>query len=132
MKKLGEPFQVVDWKTEKYVPVIERPESVKSGLEKFEIKVSVEKEISHSNTAEHHIRWIQIFFHPQGEQNGYQLANCEFTAHRESVEGASQGPACTVHTVTVTAMINKPGIIYVLSFCDIHGLWENTREVKIR
>jgi superoxide reductase len=130
MKKLGEFFQTEDWKKEKHVPVIECPDSVKSG-EPFQITVSIGKEISHPNTTEHHIRWIQVFFHPEGEKYAYQLAQCEFTAHGESVEGANQGPAYTHHSATVTAMIKKPGIIHALSFCNIHGLWENSAEVKV-
>ncbi len=130
MKKLGEFFQAADWKTEKHVPVIECPDSVESG-EKFEIKISVGKEISHPNTTEHHIRWMQVFFQPEGEKYSYQLANCEFTAHGESVEGANEGPAYTDHTATVVGMIKKPGAVHALSFCNIHGLWENSKEVKI-
>jgi desulfoferrodoxin (superoxide reductase-like protein) len=49
MKKFGEVFQSADWKTEKHIPVIECPDSVKSG-EKFRISVLVGKEISHPNT----------------------------------------------------------------------------------
>ncbi len=130
MKKLGEFFQVADWKTEKHVPVIECPDTVKSG-ERFEIRVSVGTEIAHPNTTEHHIRWIQVFFHPEGESYSHQLASCEFTAHGESVQGANQGPTCTEPVASVMAMINKPGTIYALSFCNIHGLWENSKEVKI-
>jgi superoxide reductase len=39
------------------VPVIECPDALKSG-KRFEIKVSVGKEIAHPNTTEHHIRWF--------------------------------------------------------------------------
>ena len=130
MKKLGELFQADDWKKEKHVPVIECPDSVKSG-EPFEIKVSVGKEVAHPNTTEHHIRWIQVFFYPEGAKFGTQLANCEFTAHGESAEGANQGPAYTHHAATVSAMLKKPGTIYALGFCNIHGFWENRKEIKV-
>jgi superoxide reductase len=130
MKKLGEFFQTADWKAEKHVPVIECPDSVKRG-EKFDITVSVGKEIPHPNTTEHHIRWIQIFFKPDGEKYSYQLANCEFNAHGESVEGANQGPAYVEPVALATAVLKKPGTIYALGFCNIHGLWENGREVKV-
>ncbi|UCD71828.1 MAG: class II SORL domain-containing protein [Syntrophobacterales bacterium] len=130
MKRLGEFFQTADWKAEKHVPVIECPDSVNSG-EKFEVKVSVGKEIPHPNTTEHHIRWIQLFFQPEGEQHSYQLANFEFTGHGESVQGANQGPTYVEPVASTMAMLKKPGTIYGLSFCNIHGLWENGREVKI-
>lgn len=130
MKKLGELFQTEDWKKEKHVPVIECPDSVKSG-EMFDIKVSLGKEVSHPNTTEHHIRWIQVYFHPEDEKYAYQIALCEFGAHAESVEGANEGPVTTHHRATVTAMIKKPGTIHALSLCNIHGLWENSMDVKI-
>ena len=25
----------------------------------------------------------------------------------------------------------KPGVLYALSFCNIHGLWENAEEIKL-
>ena len=130
MRKLGEFFQAADWKTEKHVPVIECPEAVKGG-ERFELKVSVGKEIAHPNTTEHHIRWIQVFFQPEGEQYSHELINCEFTAHGESVKGANQGPAYAEPVASTAAMINKPGTIYALSLCNIHGLWENSKEVRV-
>jgi superoxide reductase len=130
MKRLGELVQTEDWKKEKHVPVIECPDSVKKG-EKFRITVTVGKEISHPNTTEHHIRWAQIFFQPEGEKYAYQIANCEFTAHGEAVAGPNQGPAYTDHSVTVTAMLSKPGAIHAMNLCNIHGLWESSREIKV-
>ena len=130
MKKLGGLFQEADWKSEKHVPAIECPDAVKSG-EPFEIRVSIGKEVSHPNTTEHHIRWIQVFFHPEGGKFTFQLANCEFTAHGESTDGADKGPAYTHHAATVSAMVKKPGTIYALGFCNIHGMWENRKEIKV-
>jgi superoxide reductase len=131
MKKLGEQFQSADWKKEKHVPLIECPDSVKSG-ENFEIILRVGKEISHPNTTEHHIRWIQVFFLPEGGKFTYQLANCEFTAHGESTEGADKGPASTHHAATVTVALKEPGTIHALSLCNIHGLWENSKSVSVK
>ena len=68
MKKLGNLFQEADWKSEKHVPVIDCPDSVKSG-ETFEIRVSIGKEVAHPNTTDHHIRWIQVFFQPEDVPN---------------------------------------------------------------
>lgn len=130
MKMFGELLQTNDWKKEKHVPVIECLDSVRVG-EKLDINVSVGKEIPHPNTTDHHIRWVQIFFKPEGDKFSYQLANCEFTAHGESAAGADQGPLYTDYSVAVKAIIKKPGTIHVLSFCNIHGLWENSKDIKI-
>jgi superoxide reductase len=130
MKKLGEQFQTADWKKEKHVPLIDCPDMAKSG-EVFKIDISVGREISHPNTTEHHIRWIQVFFQAEGEKFTYQLANCEFTAHGESSEGADKGPIYTHHSATVNAILKKSGTIHALSFCNIHGLWENTKKISV-
>ncbi|GAB4387826.1 MAG: class II SORL domain-containing protein [Thermodesulfovibrionales bacterium] len=130
-RKLGEHVQSQDWKTEKHVPLIEAPDSVKAG-EMFEIRVSVGKEVAHPNTTEHHIRWIQLFFQPEGDKYTYQLANCEFTAHGEAAKGPNEGPAYTDHTATVRVKLNQPGTLHSLSLCNIHGLWEFARDIKVK
>lgn len=119
--KFGELLQTQDWKKEKHVPVIEAPDAVKSG-ETFDITVSVGREIAHPNTTEHHIRFIQVYFLPEGGKHAYQLANVEFTAHGEAVEGANEGPAYTHHAATISAQLKKPGAIFAMSLCNIHGL----------
>jgi superoxide reductase len=130
MKKLGEHFQSADWKQEKHVAAIECPSEVKSG-ELFEAKVSLGKAVAHPNTTEHHIRWIDVLFHPDEEKFTYQVGHFEFTAHGESVKGPNMGPVYTNHEVSFSMKITKPGTIYALALCNIHGLWESAREIKI-
>jgi superoxide reductase len=129
--KVGEIYQTADWKTEKHVPVIECPDAVQAE-ELFEVKVSVGKEIAHPNTTEHHIRWMQVFFKPEGGKFAYQVANCEFTAHGESVDGPNKGPVYTHHGAAVALKISQPGVILATSFCNIHGFWENAKAIKIK
>ncbi|MDA8162562.1 MAG: class II SORL domain-containing protein [Desulfobacteraceae bacterium] len=126
---LGDIFQHADWKAEKHVPVIECPDEVRPD-ELFEIKISLGKEIAHPNTTEHHIRWIQVFFKPEGDKFSYQIGNFEFSAHGESVEGPNTGPVHTHHAVTMAIKINKPGILLAAALCNIHGLWENAKPIK--
>jgi superoxide reductase len=128
--RLGDQVQTADWKKEKHVPVIECPDEVKED-EVFEIKAGLGKEVAHPNTTEHHIRWIQLFFHPEGDKFSYQVGNYEFCAHGESVEGANEGPAYTHHSVTTYLKVKKPGTIYALALCNIHGLWESSKEIKL-
>lgn len=128
--RFGELLKSEDWKKEKHVPVIDCPDSAKSG-ETFNITVSVGKEVSHPNTTEHHIRWIQVFFMPDGGKQAFQLANVEFTAHGESTDGPNEGPAFTHHAATVSVQLKKPGTILAISLCNIHGLWENSKAIKV-
>jgi superoxide reductase len=129
--KIGEVVQSADWKAEKHVPVIESPDAVKAD-EMFEVKVAIGKEIAHPNTTEHHIRWISVFFKPDGDKFAYQVAHCEFAAHGECVEGPNKGPVYTHHGATVTMKINKPGTLFATSLCNIHGLWENSKTISIQ
>jgi len=130
MSNVTESVQKADWKSEKHVPVIEAPESVKAG-EAFEVKVSVGKEIPHPNTTEHHIRWISLYFQPDGDKFTYQVGRFDFAAHGESAKGANEGPAYTEPKGTATVKISKPGTLQAVSFCNIHGLWESSAVVGV-
>jgi superoxide reductase len=130
MKRLGEYVQTADWKQEKHVPVLECPDSVKAN-ECFQIRAQIGKEVSHPNTTEHHIRWIRLFFQPEGGKTTYLVGNFEFCSHGESSEGPDTGPIYTDHKVVASCKISKPGVIYAISYCNIHGLWENSKELKV-
>jgi len=131
MAKFGEVIRSADWKTEKHVPVIECPDQVGAD-EVFDVTVSLGKEVAHPNTTEHHIRWIQLFFHPAGDKFAYQVANVEFSAHGEAADGADQGPVYTHHAATVSLKAKKSGTLYATALCNIHGLWENTKEIGLK
>lgn len=128
MANVGDLFQSADWKTEKHVPVIECPDEVASD-EMFSVTVSLGKEVEHPNTTEHHIRWIQLFFKPDGDKFAYQIGNFEFTAHGASAEGPNTGPVYTNHSIVATMKTTKPGELIATSFCNIHGLWENSKKI---
>jgi superoxide reductase len=119
-----------DWKKEKHMPVIEVPETVQAG-EPFQVKVSIGKEIPHPNTTEHHITWIDLYFHPEGGKFPHQVGHYAFTAHGEAVAGPNQGPAYTIPEIVVSLKVTKPGVLHALASCNIHGLWESSAELKV-
>ncbi len=123
MKSLGKLLQSGDWKGEKHVPVIDAPEKVKKD-ELFEIKVSIGDEIPHPNTLEHHISWIKVFFHPEGSNFPVEIGNIDFMAHGE-------GNIFNEPYAALKTKVDNPGTIYALSYCNIHGLWENSVEVAL-
>jgi superoxide reductase len=127
---IGEKIQHADWKKEKHVPVIECPDKVQAD-EIFEVKVSIGKEIAHPNTTEHHIRWIALYFHPQGAQFTSDVGHFSFNAHGEAVAGANEGPVYTHHAATASLKIKEPGTLYAMSYCNIHGLWESSKEIGL-
>lgn len=130
MPKFGDLFQSGDWKNEKHVPSIDCPDQVKAD-EYFEVRLSIGREIAHPNTTEHHIRWIKLYFKPDDDKFTYELGNSEFTAHGECVAGADQGPAYSGPAALVKVKINKSGTLIAASYCNNHGLWENSKTVSV-
>ena len=129
MSRMGELYKQADWKSEKHVPVIECPDSVAPD-EVFEVRVCVGKEIAHPNTTEHHIRWIRLYFVPDGGAP-FEVAALEFTAHGESTQGANQGPVYTHHQGSAFLKLKQSGTLIATSYCNIHGLWESSKAVRV-
>ncbi|UCG35114.1 MAG: class II SORL domain-containing protein [Candidatus Omnitrophota bacterium] len=130
MAEFKDLFQSADWKTEKHVPVIEAGDKVKKG-EAFKIIVTVGKEIAHPNKTEHHIRWIDVYFHPKDEKFPYQIGRAEFSAHCESAQGPDTGTVYTHPELTLSFKTEKPGTIYASSYCNIHGLWQSVKDITL-
>lgn len=130
MKPFGELFQTADWKTEKHVPVIDCPDQVKAN-EMFTVKASLGKEVAHPNTTAHHIRWISIYFQPEGEKFPYHIGHFEFCAHGESTEGPDAGSVYTHHEASASMKTGKSGTLYATALCNIHGLWRSEKEIKV-
>jgi superoxide reductase len=128
--QLSDKIQTADWKTEKHVPVIECPDTVPADA-MFNVKVTLGKEIAHPNTTEHHIRWISLYFQPEGAKFTYQIAHFEFCAHGEAVEGPNQGPVYTHHEGCTSMKTKKPGTLLAQAYCNIHGLWQSSRDLTI-
>jgi superoxide reductase len=120
---IGAKIQSADWKAEKHVPVIDCPDMVQAG-EPVQITVTVGKEIAHPNTIEHHINWIEVYYSPEGDKFVYDVGRFEFNVHGEA-------DATTAPTATVTVTLNKPGTLQAVSHCNIHGLWESEKAIKV-
>lgn len=130
MAELKDLFQSADWKKEKHAPVIEAPEKIKKG-EAATVKVSVGKEISHPNTTAHHIRWIEVYFLPGGEKFPCQIGKFEFTSHGESGQGPDTSTVYTAPEVNLIFKTEKSGAILASSYCNIHGLWQGSKEIAV-
>ena len=130
MTRLNEQIKSADWKSEKHVPVIECPDSVKKG-EVFQVKTTLGKEVAHPNTTEHHIRWFSLFFKEEDGKALREVAHVEFTAHGEDSSGADEGPVYTHHEAVANMKITKPGTLYAISYCNIHGLWQSEKSIGL-
>ena len=131
MAEFKDILQSADWKKEKHVPVIETPESVKKG-DAVRMTVSIGKEIPHPNTTEHHISWATAFFLPDGEKFAYQIARAEFSTHGESAQGPNTSTVYSNPEFTAVFKTEKPGTIFVSSYCNIHGLWQSSKKIEVK
>lgn len=127
---IGDYLQTADWKTEKHAPVIECHETVNAD-EEFMVSLTIGKEIPHPNTTEHHIAWIELYFKPENSKFPFMVGKFDFTGHGASVKGANKGPVYTEPKVTIALKVKDSGTLIALSFCNIHGLWESTKDLNI-
>jgi len=103
-------------KKEGHTPKIEAPNAVKAG-EAFEIKVSVGP---HPNTIEHYIRQIEVYFYEEGRTfNPRMLTRVDFA------------PMLTEPVVVIRVKLEKSGVLHVLEYCNLHGLWSNKKVIKV-
>ncbi|MEN2984530.1 MAG: desulfoferrodoxin family protein [Dictyoglomaceae bacterium] len=128
MNKLKELFQEADWTKEKHVPVIEILEKDKE--KGVRLRVSVGKEIPHPNTSSHYIAWIAVYFLPEGEKYPYEIAKFEFSSHGASIQGPDTSSVYTEPVGECLFKTSKEGKIFAGSYCNIHGLWENSIDLK--
>ena len=130
MAELKDMVQSADWKKEKHVPVIDAPDKAKKGEWEF-VTLTVGKEIAHPNTTEHHIRWVALYFLPDGEKFTIHIARAEFDAHGESASGPNMSTVYTHPQATAAFKTDKPGTLTAISYCNIHGLWQSSKKIEI-
>ncbi len=121
-KTLSEYVKTADWKSEKHVPVITAPESVKAG-EAFEVEVAVGKEIPHPNTVEHHIAWIALHVVPEGSPVSVEIGRVDLSSHGPTV--------ATGATAKFAVQLQKGGVFYATAYCNLHGLWSSSAKIVV-
>jgi superoxide reductase len=129
MASIGMTVKTAEWKTEKHVPAIDAPETVKVN-EAFDVTVQVGKEIAHPHTSVHFIEWISLYLVEEGKP-AYALGRFEFSAHGASAEGADKSGAYADPKVTVKIGLAKSATLKAVSYCNIHGLWEGEKAVLV-
>ncbi|BEP18537.1 class II SORL domain-containing protein [Pyrofollis japonicus] len=112
-KETGGP---VATKAESHTPKLEAPDKVKKG-EPFTVKVKVGP---HPNEPQHSIRRIELWFYEEGRTfNPIRLASIELE------------PVYAEPEVTITIKLQKSGTIYALAYCNLHGVWEERKDITV-
>ena len=130
MPKISDFAKSDDFKKEKHAPVIEIPNEIKTG-ENFNVTVTVGKEIAHPNTTEHFIGWISLYFKPDNDNFVYSLGKVDFQAHGASAKGPNTIGIHSNPSAVFSVKLDQSGTLLAGSYCNIHGLWESSKEIKI-
>ena len=122
MTKFGELIYTEDVsgpvaaKKETHMPRIEAPDAVKKG-EPFKVTVRVGP---HPNEAAHSIRRVELWFAEEGRPfNPIHLATVTFE------------PGYGEPEVTITIKLEKSGTLYALAYCNLHGIWEARKDIRV-
>ncbi|MFH0876748.1 MAG: desulfoferrodoxin family protein [Candidatus Omnitrophota bacterium] len=109
-------------KENKHAPVIESPNKVERGQE-FRVRVTVGDGQSFltGKSIEHHVRWIEILFQAKDETNPREIRVFKFSPLDEK-------PAICETSFTT----EKPGTIFASSYCNLHGLLRNSKEILVK
>ncbi len=103
-------------KVESHTPKIEAPNTVKAD-EPFTVRINVGP---HPNTVEHSIRKIEVYLYEEGRKfNPILVASIDLT------------PVYSEPKVELTLKIKKNSVIYALGYCNLHGVWESRKEIKV-
>lgn len=110
-----DPGQLTEME-QKHIPVIVAPSEVKAG-EPFTATIKVGG-IPHVSEEAHHIQYIEVYF----GSNFYARIDLTpvFTTPEVSLSLVRHGKGS-----------HKAGTLRVIERCNLHGLWEATREITV-
>jgi len=98
---------------EKHLPVITAPDTVNRN-QSFEVTIEVGKYRKHPNEASHFIEWIELY------------SGDTFLA-RTTLAGSFSEPRITLPV----KLTHAHGPLKAWGKCNIHGLWEGTKDLKV-
>jgi len=96
----------------KHLPVIDCPDKVRKG-DQFQVSIEAGKLLEHPNENIHYIEWIEL------------LADDLFISRIDLI------PVVGKPKVTLTISLNESHNLRARIRCNLHGIWEYTREVKV-
>jgi len=103
-------------KVETHTPKIDVPATVNAG-KAFEARITVGP---HPNTLEHSIRRIEVYLGEENRPfNPVLLATVDLT------------PLYSDPDVKLSLKISKSGTLYAVGYCNLHGLWEGRKEIRL-
>lgn len=106
------PAEMTDLE-KKHWPRIECPDMVESG-KPFDVTVNIGVGIDHPSELAHFIEWVEL-----------SRGNCSTTR-------AYLQPKYSYPRVTFRIAIDKDTTLISRESCNLHGIWENKKEIRIK
>jgi superoxide reductase len=97
----------------KHLPNIECPDTVEIN-KPFDVTINIGSGLDHPSEQAHFIQWIEL-----------SRGNCDIT--REYLQ-----PVFSMPRVTFRIRLDKDTKLVVRESCNLHGIWENIKEIKVR
>lgn len=97
----------------KHTPVIDAPEKAKKD-DAFEVKVEVGKLLAHPNEPGHFIEWVELY-------------SGDTFLGRVQYNGGTSYPNATFKV----KISHSHGPLKAWGKCNLHGLWEGTKEISV-
>jgi superoxide reductase len=117
-------------KEERHIPFIDIPQRIKKN-EDFTVKVTVGKDTLHPHTKDHYIRWIEVFFQTRDEIAPNEIRKFEFTPQEGEPTPPEENNTSKSREITLSLKTEKAGTIFATTYCNIHGLWQNSKHIEI-
>lgn len=74
----------------------------------------------HPNTPQHHIARVELYLYEEGRGfNPVLLASVDLA------------PGYAEPRIAIRLRLEKSGTLYALAYCNLHGLWESRKEVRV-
>lgn len=103
-------------KVETHAPKMDAPDEVKAG-EPLGVKISVGP---HPNTIQHSMRWIEVYYEEEGRKfNPVYIAKID------------PAPEYADPEITLSIKLKGSGTLYALGYCNLHGLWETRKKIRV-
>ncbi|MBD3164647.1 superoxide reductase [Candidatus Woesearchaeota archaeon] len=96
----------------KHLPVIECPDTVKKA-EPFEVAINTGKLLKHPNENTHYIQWAELF------ADDLFISKVDFI------------PVIGHPKVTLTISLDKSRTLKARERCNLHGIWEYSKDIKV-
>ncbi len=101
-------------KVKTHVPIVEMPEQVKVN-EVFKVRIRINHPLRH----DHSIRRVMIYFIEDGKNLPVQIASINLEAPYAEPE------------IELSMKFEKGGSIIIVSYCNLHGLWEEVKRIQV-